>query len=317
MIERIRRVLKKRKAKIWFIFLGCSAAIWFIKSLSQTYVSTSDFDLVYVNYPDGYVYKGASKKDMDVKLRAGGFTFLGFNFKKKKVTIDVSEAQQKGDKFFVPESMYRSQIEKQLSGTMELLEIDNDTLFLDMLAVVTKKVPVKPRATMNLAQNYLLDGKIQTAPDSISITGPPEEIDSITQVRTEKIALPDLTSDFTEEVSLSKSPKLENTSYSESTAIITGKVIRFSEKIIDLPIRVLNLPEGAEIKTFPDKVSVVCKAKTGVLKTLKLSDFQVVADYKSVENGASTVLPLKLQRKPEGLHSAQLKQREVEYILKK
>ncbi len=317
MIKSIKRVLKKRKAKVFFAFLGCSAAIWFINALSQTYVSTAAFDLEYVNFPDGYLFKGASKKEMDVKLRAGGFQFLGFNFKNKKVSIDVSEAEKNDSKFYVPENRYRVQIEKQMTGSMDLLEIDTDTLFLDMLPVITKKLPVRPRVKMNLAQNYLLDGKIRMTPDTISVTGPENEIDSITQIRTEKITLPNLTSDFSEELSVFKSPKLENTTYSGNTIVLSGKIARFSEKIFEVPVTVINLPDNLDVKTFPDRVSVVCKAKMKRLKELKKSDFQVVVDYKAKKNEASEELPLELRKKPEGLHSVKLKETEVEYIVKK
>ncbi len=317
MIKNIKRVLKKRKAKIFFVFLCCSAAIWFINALSQTYVSTAAFDLEYVNFPDGYLFKGASKNDMDVKLRAGGFQFLGFNFRNKKVKIDVSEAEQNDSKFYVPENRYRTQIEKQMTGSMALLEIDDDTLFLDMLPVFTKKLPVRPRAKMNLAQNYLLDGKISINPDSISVTGPKDEIDSITQLRTEQITLPDLTSDFSEELGVIKSPKLKNTTFSQSSVILSGKIARFSEKIFEVPITVINLPDNLDVKTFPDKVSVVCKAKMKRLKELQQADFQVVADYEAKGNEASEELPLELRKKPEGLHSVKLKETEVEYIVKK
>ncbi len=317
MIKSIKRALKKRKAKVFFAFLGCSAAIWFINALSQTYVSTAAFDLEYENFPEGYLFEGASKKELDVKIRAGGFQFLGFNFKNKKVRIDVSEAKKNNSKFYVPENDYRTQIEKQMTGSMALLEIDNDTLFLDMLPVVTKKLPVRPRVKMNLAQNYLLDGEILMTPDSISVMGPKDEIDSITQIRTEKITLPDLTSDFVEELSLFKSPKLKNTSYSGSTVILSGKIARFSEKIFEVPVTVINLPDNLDVKTFPDKVSVICKAKMNRLKELQQTDFQVVADYKAKKKEASKALSLVLRKKPEGLHSVKLKETEVEYIVKK
>lgn len=317
MIKSIKRVLKKRKAKVFFVFLGCSAAIWFINALSQTYVSTAAFDLEYVNFPDGYLFKGASKNDMDVKLRAGGFQFLGFNFKNKKVRIDLSEAEKNDSKFYVPENRYRTQIEKQMTGSMALLEIDDDTLFLDMLPVITKKLPVRPRVKMNLAQNYLLDGKILMMPDTISVTGPEDEIDSITQLRTEQITLPDLTSDFTEELGVFKSPKLKNTTYSENTVVLSGKIARFSEKIFEVPITVINLPDDLDVKTFPDKVSVICKAEMKRLKELQQADFQVVADYGTKSTETSKELPLELRKKPEGLHSIKLKETEVEYIVKK
>ena len=317
MIKNIKRVLKKRKAKVFFIFLGCSAAIWFINALSQTYVSTTAFDLEYVNFPDGYLFKGASKKQMEVKLRAGGFQFLGFNFKNKKVSIDISEAEKRNNKFYVPEVRYRTQIEKQLTGSMSLLEIDGDTLFLDMLGVITKKLPVRPRVKMNLAQNYLLEGEIRMTPDSISVTGPEDEVDSITQIRTEKMTLPDLTSDFSQELAVFKAPKLKNTTYSELSVVLSGEITRFTEKIFELPIVVINLPDNLDIKTFPDKVSVICQAKMKRLKELKQSDFEVVADYSAKTNETSKELPLELRIKPEGLHSVKLKETEVEYIAKK
>lgn len=317
MIKNIKRVLKKRKAKVFFVFLGCSAAIWFINALSQTYVSTASFDMEYVSIPDGYLFKGVSKKEIDVKLRAGGFQFLGFNFKNKKVSIDVSKAEKINSKFYVPEQDYRTQIEKQMIGSMALLEIENDTLFLDLLPVITKVLPVRPRVKMNLAQNYLLDGDIQMTPDTISLTGPADEIDSITQIRTEQITLPNLTSDFTEELALTKSPKLKNTTYSQNTVILSGEIARFSEKMFEVPVTVINLPDDLDVKTFPDRVSVLCKAKMKRLKELKESDFKVVADYSAKRREVSKELPLELSDKPEGLHSVVLKDTEVEYIVKK
>ncbi len=317
MIKSIKRVLKKRKAKVFFVFLGCSAAIWFINALSQTYVSTASFDMEYVNFPEGYLFKGASKKEIDVKLRAGGFQFLGFNFKNKKVSIDLSETEKINSKFYVPEKDYRTQIEKQMIGSMALLEIENDTLFLDMLPVITKELPVRPRVKMNLAQNYILDGEIRMTPDTISVTGPADEIDSITQIRTEQITLPDLTSDLTEELAVFKSPKLKNTTYSQNTVLLSGKIARFSEKMFEVPVTVINLPDDLDVKTFPDRVSVICKAKMKRLKELKESDFQVVADYSAKKREASKELSLELSEKPDGLHSVKLKETEVEYIVKK
>ncbi|MDT7830693.1 CdaR family protein [Pricia sp. S334] len=317
MIKNIKRVLKKRKAKIFFVFLGCSATIWFINALSQTYVGNAAFDLEYVNYPEGYLYKGASKKNLDVKLRAGGFQFLGFNFKNKRVEIDVSEAEKNGTRFYVPENRYRSQIEKQMTGSMALLEIEEDTLFLNLLPVVTKKLPVRPQVKINLAQNYLLDGKVGITPDSITVTGPAEEIDSLTHVRTKEVTLPDLNSDFTEELGLFKSPRLENTTYSSNQVTLSGKIARFSEKIFEVPVTVVNLPSDLEIKTFPAKIAVVTKAKMQRLKELRESDFEVVIDYKTKKSDTSEKLSVALRKKPKGLHSVKLKETEVEYIIKK
>lgn len=317
VIQKIKRGLKKRKVKVFLLFLLCSALIWFINNLSRPYVGNAVFDLEFVNMPEGFLFEKASKNNIDVKLRAGGFQFLRFNFTNKKVNIDLSELESSSSIFFAPPNTYRKQIEMQLPGSMALLEIDDDTLFFEMLAVKSKKVPVKPWVVMNLAKNYLLDGKLQISPDSITITGPVEEIDTINLIRTEKITFPDLASNFSEDIDLIQSSELKNTSYSIYSINLKGEIARFSEKIFKLQIQKINFPDGVEVRTFPEMVSVLCKAKMKHLKDLDSSDFQVIADYDSINKSSSNEIRLKLSKKPDGLHSAKLLETEVEFILKR
>lgn len=319
MIHKIKRKLKNRKVKIFLIFLLCSGLALFVSKLSESYTNISTFELKFYNVPKNFLLKKASKDMIDVKLRAIGFQFLGFNIKKGKINIDLSKVQKKDSKYFIPPQVYRKQIDKQLSGSMTLLEVDADTLFLDFYEVSTKKVPVKPSIRLNLAQNYLLEGDLIIKPDTVKITGPKSEIDTIQTVRTEKIEMMnDLASDFSRRTNIYKSPELENTSFSPPFVIVQGKVSRFSEKVIEIPIKVVNLPEGMVIRTFPDKVQVLCKGKIGGLKKMKSTDFQIIADYNASQNeGSKEMLFLKLHKKPETVYSASMLENRVEYILKR
>ncbi len=291
--------------------------IWFINNLSESYVNYATFDLEYINAPDSLLLADISKANVNVKLKAVGFQFLGFNLKNKKILIDLSTVEKEGSNFYIPHTVFRKQIESQLPGSMSLLEMDKDTLSFNFYSTETKKVKVKPRLRINLAQNYLLDGDLKIEPDSITITGPKNEIDSINDVSTLKQNLTDLTSDFSRTVEVYKSPELENTVFSTGTVLVSGAVARFSEKILEIPIKVINEPKGMQVKIFPDKVSVVCKAKIDELKQLQSSDFQVTADYGTVENGNLKMLELVLAKKPKSIHSAHLNEKKVEFILTK
>ncbi|SHI94267.1 CdaR family protein [Pseudozobellia thermophila] len=317
IVQKIKSGLKKRKVKIFLIFFLCSALIWFINNLSRSYVDDVVFDLEYVNVPEGYLFESASKSEVDVKLQAGGFQFLRFNFIHKKVFIDLSSLEKNDKGFFAAPSTYRKQIEQQLPGTMSLLDIDNDTLFFKMLAVESKKVPVKPKVELNLAKNYLLDGEMKVVPDSIVVTGPMEEIDTLRWVRSERISLPDMASSFSEEVDLIQSPELENTTYSRYRVTITGEIARFSEKVFKTRIKKVNFPKGTEVRTFPEEVQVLCKAKIERLKQLRPSDFEVTVDYNDLESSDANTLPLKLAKSPDRIHAASLLDKEVEFILKR
>nr|WP_225901873.1 YbbR-like domain-containing protein [Zobellia barbeyronii] len=186
-----------------------------------------------------------------------------------------------------------------------------------MLAVISKKVPVKPNVEVNMATNYLLDGKMEIQPDSITITGPSKEIDTIKVVRTNKLTLPDLDADFSETVDIYKSKDLKNTKYSDNKVELTAKIARFSEKVFEVTIKTVHFPSNIDVKTFPDKVNVLCKAKLKRLKKLEASDFEVIADYGQLKDGNTDELQLELRKKPSGLHSVKLEQNSVEYILNK
>ncbi|WP_422079782.1 YbbR-like domain-containing protein [Ulvibacterium sp.] len=317
MIDKIKRSLKKRKVKIFLLFLLCSGLAWFISNLSENYVHNAVFNLEYVNVPDSLLLDKASRNTVNVKLRAVGFQFLGFNFKNKSVKIDLSKVAGITSKPYIPQEVYRRQIERQLSGSMTLLEMDRDTLFFDFLKLQSKEVPVKPQIKLDLVQNYLLDGDLEVRPEKITIKGPREEIDTIQSVRSSKLDLKDLTTDFAKKAMIIRPEQLKYTTFSSESVSIKGKVARFSEKMIQVPIEVINLPEGTQIRTFPDSASILCKAKIKELRNLENSSFQVIADYGLTEEDNAKTLSLQLSKKPENIHSANLLEAEVEFILKR
>ncbi len=200
---------------------------------------------------------------------------------------------------------------------MKLIEMMSDTLFFDFQEVITKKVPVKPRIQINLAQNYMLDGELVIIPDSIVIKGPRNQVDSIINVLSAKIDLTQLTSNFSKKIAIVIPEELTNTSFSNESVTISGKVSKFSEKKITLQIEIVNLPKDMIVQTFPKKVDVICLGTLEALKELNIADFQVVADYNELRNNNAKKLSLKLRKKPAKLYSAILEETAVEFILKR
>lgn len=318
MIEKIKNGLKKRKVKLFFVFLLCSFFAWFVNNLSESYTSNATFDLKFIGVPEDKMLMSASKEKIDVKLEAVGFQFLRFNFNNKIVNIDLSKVQKQSGTYLIVPNQYQKQIEKQLSSSMRLLQIVDDTIFFDFEEVTTKELFVEPIIELNFEQNYLLDGLVEVEPSTISITGPTNEIDDISVLKTLKIQLDDLASDFSKTVFVIKPDSLPNSSFSVDKVTISGKVSRFSEKIIEVPIQVLNLPENMLIRTFPDEIKVLCKAKMSDLKNLSSADFVVTADYQEAadENNETNKLSLSLQKVPKNVFEAILVQKRVEYVLR-
>jgi hypothetical protein len=317
VIQKIKNSLKKRKVKVFLVFLFCSTSAWFLSKLSEPYISATTLSLNFMNSSEDLLLVSSSQDKIDVKLEAVGFQFLGFNFKKKAVAIDLSAVAKKGRQYYLSHQKYKTQIEKQLPSSMRLVAIDTDTLFFDFQEVISKEVPVKPQLQLNLAQNYLLDGKLQITPSIVVVKGPRNEVDTITSVKSKRIDLVDLTSNFSRKSTIIVTDGLRYTSFSETSVTVAGKVSRFSEKMMSVTIKVLNLPNGTAIKMFPDEVHILCKGTLNTLKSLKDSDFEVVADFANAKSNKSKKLVLNLRKKPEELASASLEETQVEYILKR
>ena len=315
MIHKIKKALKTRKVKLFFIFLLCSGLAWFISNLSDPITSHASFELQFSKAHDNYVVTSASKDEVNVKLRAVGFQFLRFAIKKQKILLDLSMAERIDSTLFIAPKIYRRQIERQLSNSMTLLEVDDDTIFFGFFEVESKRVAIRPKMQLNLSQNFLLDGELLIQPDSITIRGPKNEIDSIEYIQTIKTDLTSVTSSFSQRVDLEISPLLKNTTFSARSTVLKGKVARYSENVVEVPITVINLPTALKIRTFPKNAKVVCKAKFNVLKQLSASDFEVVADYSSIEGTESNTLLLHIARQPQNIESARLEETHVEFIL--
>ncbi len=201
---------------------------------------------------------------------------------------------------------------------MTVLDIDNDTLFFKFTQLGTKIVPVNPQLDISLLQNHILNGPLSIEPKEITIKGAVDIIDTINRVNTVSMELSEISSDFTKEMALYKSPGLGNITYSSDRVVIHGKVTRFSEKVVEVPIKVINLPQKYKIRIFPNKVGILCKGTLGELKLLDSTSFEVIADYNStINNDESKTIGLKLLKKTGTLQSAKLNEKEVEFILRK
>lgn len=317
IIERIKTGLKKRKVKVFLLFLLFSTVAWLIDNLSESFVSNTAFVLEYVNTPEEFLLTKKPKPTVDVRVKAIGFQFVGFEIRKRKIQIDLSKVNVRDGRYYILPKIYRKQIENQLPKSMELLEMDNDTLFIDLIGLVVKKVPVIPRTTINLAKNYMLDGPISVEPPMVTIRGPKSEIDSIESIRTSVIGLENITEDFAQEHALVLNNALTKSSVTPTKVTISGKVFRFSEKVVSVPIVMLNVPDNIKARMFPDEVKVLCQGTIASLKSLYTNDFRIIADFGQVEQASENRLPLRMENFPENLSNATLLTKEVEFILRR
>ncbi len=315
MFKKVLRGLNKKKVKVFSLFLLCSFLAWFISNLSDTYESRAYFTLNYRNLPDSLLLGKNSDNLIEAKLRTSGFQFLYYKIFKTRIDIDVSQVEFQNGDYVMSEEALRKQMDQQLSQSISLLELDRRTLEIDLYQVDSKKIPIEAKLDLQLEQNYILDGKIKILPDSIEVKGPSNEIDTINSIKTSLIQLNNVNADFSNEVSLVFPKGLDNSIFSIGRATVSGKVSKFSEKVFEVPVQVINVPQGYQIKTFPDVVTVLCKATIERLKEISASDFEIVADYGQLMGSESSTLFLEIQESPQKVYDVKLEDNTVNFVL--
>nr|WP_262897113.1 YbbR-like domain-containing protein [Muricauda sp. CAU 1633] len=160
-----------------------------------------------------------------------------------------------------------------------------------------------------------MDGVPQITPDHVMVKGPESEIDTLTEILTEPLQLTNLAADFSRDVALVFPKGLDNSIFSVKRVNVSGKVVKFSEKVFETSITVVNSPEGYQVKTFPNAVTVLCKATVERLKSISSSDFEVEADYAQLSGTNNNTLLLTITRKPENVYDVRLSEKTVNFVL--
>lgn len=289
---------------------------WSVSKLSESYESRAQFEVEFINFPDTLLLNTSEKNNIGVKLRTSGFQFLSLGISPKKLKLDLGEIAFSNGNYYLASNFIKPQVEQQLSKSISVIELEKERLYVDLYQVISKKVLVEPNITLEMAQNHLLEGELLLEPNTISIKGPENEIDTIEKIKTAPLLLNRLTDDFTKKVSLVKPESLVNSEISDNSIRVSGKVVRFSEKEYQVPIGVINLPDGYRIRMFPDKVSLVCKAGVNALKDFESENFEVLIDCSKIDS-TSNQLPLQLTKSPKNVYGVQLLKEQIEFVLEK
>ncbi|MEH6747045.1 MAG: CdaR family protein [Maribacter arcticus] len=316
-LEWIRTGLKKRKVKVFLIFLLCASLAWLINKLSQTYTSNTTFNITYVNIPSEFLLANTPKKELQVRLKAVGFQFLGYHLKAKEIQLDVSKVMHKDESYYLTSDQIRIQLEAQLNNYSTLTDFDSDVIYFDFTSLKSKKVPVRAMIELTFAANHILEGQMLLQPDSIQISGPKSQIDTINVIETELLKIDDLNNSFSNDVALKLPKQLNGITLSNDFVRVIGNVVKFSELVIEVPVTVINLPPGIKVRTFPEIVEVRCQGTLERLKELEAKDFEVVADYSKVSSETGNRLSVRLKQYPKTLNNAMIDTNEIEFILRR
>ena len=317
MQEFIKKRLKQRKARIFLIFLVLATFAWFINKLSETYVGNLSLKLEYTNLTDSLLLTKALPIKMDAQISAGGFYLFRNNFTSKKAYVSLANVKNKGTDFFITRTNIERQITRQLPQDVLIRELNiKDTLAVNVSYLSKKTVPIIADISIVLHEDYLLRDSVKISPNKITLIGPKNRLASIEEIKTASYTGRNINSSLNETLGL-LIPDSVLIDKNISEVLLNVSVFRFSEKIISVPILINGLPNKTHIRTFPEKVNILCRDEIDKIKPLSESDFIVNAIYKDKVKGPKNTLTLEISKQPDSLNTVLLLEKEVHYIMRR
>ncbi|PHQ55990.1 MAG: hypothetical protein COC16_04190 [Lutibacter sp.] len=311
-------ITNKRKVKVFLFILVLSSIIWLLIELSKSYTSSAIFTVEYKNIPSGKLLQSKPVSELNITLKAPGFSLLKYKLKKHSISLNLRNVVKRGSSYYLLPNQQISYFNAQLAGETEAMSVLNDTIFVELGNNKSKKVPVYLSSNIKFKLGYNLIRDIKIIPDSILITGSEKFVDSIKEISTESLQLSDVYEDINKELKLVLPFKNINVIVSTNKVKISGVVDKFTEGSFIIPVVLINEPEGVKINTFPKEIKVVYQAGLSNFSKITKNSFLVVYDYEQYKNDTllKYLTPI-IKQKSEFISSIKINPSQLEFLIQK
>ncbi|TMM30997.1 hypothetical protein FDT66_03255 [Polaribacter aestuariivivens] len=311
----------KSKSKIPKTFVGfllASVLIWFLITLSKEYVTTLNYPIEYNSISQNKLLQSAPRKEINLIVKASGFKLLKTNFGKKPIQIKANNlSRKKNDIYYILTKNQLGSIQKQLPSGVRVQEILQDSLLLDLGTLTSKKIALKPNVDIQYFIGYDLSNEIKIIPDSIVVSGPKKEIDSLSALELSSLVMKDVKSDFKKEVSILKPKNSTNLKFKKTKVYVEGKVEKFTEGTLKVPYRITNLPSDVKLTTLPKTVEIVFVVSLSNFNKINEGSFQVECNYNvAKENNLNYLIP-KVTQASKFVKSYKIVPNKVDFLIQK
>jgi hypothetical protein len=308
--------LKRKIPKTFISFLLASILIWLLITLSKEYTIRINFPISYAEVAQNKLLQGGVTKELEVIVKANGFKIIRNRIYTKDIKISAKRLfKKKAAAHFLLLKSQKQGIQQQLPSGFILQEILQDTLFLNVQSLMTKKLALNAHLKINYHVGYDLSEKIRVQPDSILVSGPANYISTVSSIDLETLLMEDVKADFEKKGSIKIPKGVRDLKFNAKKITISGKIEKFTEGTFYVPYEIINIPEGMIVNTLSKEIQVTFIVGLSNFNKIDQNSFQIVCDYKvSAENNLRFLIP-ELLRKPKKIKSYKIAPTKIDFLI--
>ncbi len=311
-------ITNNRKVKVFLFILLLTSIIWLLIELSKTYVSTALFEVQYTNIPTGKLLHSKPIKEVNITLKAPGFSLLKYKIRKNKLNLSLRNVVRRGSNHYVLPNQQIANLTTQLSGETEIITVLNDTIYIELGNNKSKKVPINPMLDIKFKLGYNLTEPIKIKPDSVLITGSERLVDSIQELETEVLKISNAYKNIDRDLDIIMPLESLNIIVEFKSVSISGVVDKFTEGKFIIPVTFINKPAEIIINTFPKEIEVVYQGGLSNFNKITTNSFLIVCDYEQYKKDTliKYLTPV-IKHKSEFISSLKVNPSQIEFLIQK
>ena len=311
-----------RRLLTFFFFLLLSVLFWFLTALNKDYETIISYPIRYIKIPRELVLINNATKQLDLNVKSRGFALLRLKMQTRisPLVLDVNSFSLNTVPGKSPIILYLvtnliiEKLQQQLTSEIKINSVIPDTLILQLTERYTKTAAVKLNIALEFERQHMQVGKLKITPDSVSVSGPENFIDTLSSVSTIPKKITGLRKNTELELDLVPIDKLE---FSTQEVVVNVPVEKFTEESIKIPIEVINIPDSLFLRTFPTSIEITYRVGLSDYKKVSEHMFMAVLDYSTKDSSIGNKLTVYLVKVPEFVQVTNFYPKNVEYIIEK
>ncbi|OAQ42202.1 hypothetical protein A5893_03550 [Pedobacter psychrophilus] len=307
--------VERRKLSIFLTCLILAVLAWLFFSLSNNYEYDVKTAVAFKNPPLNKAFNPLQSDTVTLKVQGTGWQLLFTKMRiyPKEVKVSLAALQVRD---FVTFSNQLKKINEDYSTQQKIINVLPDTLYFDFTTRKVKKVPIKLLTKLTFIKQFGQSNDIILDPSEVTITGPQSELDKISFWPTDTLIKKNVNADVISNVNLSQS-KEPNISVFPSQAQVKLPVEEFTEKSLNITVKVVNNKEYYNVKLIPEKVKVIFMVPLSLYGTINEDDFEATVNFNLWKTDKMNKLPVVINKRKAYLRFRRVEPNQLDFFIKK
>lgn len=305
--------VKSEELFMFIVILIFSTVFWFVSVLNDNQEIEVGVPLKLTGVPENVIITDELPDSVTFTLRAKGFT-LCWNWDRITSPLEVSfknASESNGTGKVTPSELQKLMLAR-VGESIHVTSVKAKNWDFAYNHGAHKKVPIVLDTHLSTAKNFYI-ALLSTTPDSAVVYANKNVLDTIHSVKSTHQHFEELNRSFSQNISLVNIKGVKIVPQKIKMDVICEQL---TEVIVNVPIRVVNVPLNMAVKTFPSRVDI--RVAVGVKQTsvAKPENFSVIGDYNDLKDSINrSKLPIRIATQSKGIVSAHLKLNSVDYLI--